>query len=53
MAKVEPTNIVVIFGDNHKKSILSAIELLKAKVTVETADSKIGNNSPVNVLKRV
>ena len=51
MASVEPTKIVVIYGDNHKKSLWSAIELLKTKVTIETVDLKIPLNSPINVLK--
>lgn len=53
MAKVEPTKIVVITGDNHKKSLWSAIGLLKAKITVENVDTKTGSNSSVNVQKRV
>lgn len=52
MAKVEPTRIKVVYGANHKKSLWSAFEILKSKVTVETVDSKVGNKSPVNDLKR-
>lgn len=51
MAKVVPTKIRVIYGDNHKQSLLSAIEILKSKATVEITDSKMGNKSAINVLK--
>lgn len=53
MAKIVPTKIKVIYGDNHKKSLWSAIEILKSKVIVEINDSSMGNSSPINDLKRV
>ncbi|BCG58089.1 hypothetical protein PUR_15140 [Paenibacillus sp. URB8-2] len=53
MAKVEPTKITVKYGDNHQKSLWSAIDLLKAKAIIETSDTIKERNSPVNVSKHV
>lgn len=53
MANVQPVEIKVNFGYNHKKSLWSAIDLLKSKAIDETPDTLRKRTSSVNVSKPV
>ncbi|OKP95022.1 hypothetical protein A3849_28255 [Paenibacillus sp. P46E] len=53
MAMVQPTKITVNYGHNHKKTLWSAIDLLKAKAKDETPDTIRERTNSVNVSKHV